>query len=160
MLTLYSDTRLKDIGPTLTLDELCAQAFGFFIAAYETTSSMLTYILYHVARSPEVQGRLHRELDQVLQEHSGEVRYESIMKMTYMTQVIKGKRSTSFDIKLYAFSRGRNCTNNAKMCKRQRTNRFFQKIRSLFLDKKFPVPKKRFQKKEKISIIVILKLSR
>lgn len=90
-LTFISDTKAKDKGPTLTLDELCAQAFGFYIAGYETTSSTLTYLLYHVARNPEVQKRLHQELDHILQDHPGEVRYESMMKMTYMTQVIKGK---------------------------------------------------------------------
>lgn len=47
----------------LSDEEILAQALIFVFAGYETTSSTLSYISYHLAIHPDVQKRLQDEID-------------------------------------------------------------------------------------------------
>ncbi|KAH9489197.1 hypothetical protein Btru_044469 [Bulinus truncatus] len=57
------------------------------LAAYETTSTALTSILYLLARHPDIQDKLIEEIDEVMQGQT-KPRYEDLSKLQYMTQVI------------------------------------------------------------------------
>lgn len=50
----------------LSKAELMAQSVGVMAAGYETTSVLLHFALYHIAMLPEVQGKLHEEVDAVV----------------------------------------------------------------------------------------------
>lgn len=76
---------------TMTLDEIAAQTFVFFAAGFETSSTTLTFCMYELAKNPEIQKRVHDEIDSVLKEHNGKITYDSITDMKYLEACIDGK---------------------------------------------------------------------
>lgn len=80
----------KSIGTNITMNEAAAQAFVFFLAGFETSSTTMTFCLFELATNPDIQDKLREEVKQVLKETSGKLTYEGIMKMSYMDKVIQG----------------------------------------------------------------------
>lgn len=87
--TEKSETPLDD-GTRLTMMQLAAQVFVFFIAGFETSSTTASFALYELALNPDIQTTLAEEIDKVLAEHDGKVTYDSLSDMTYLTKVIEG----------------------------------------------------------------------
>lgn len=83
------DTEIKG-NKTMTEGEIAAQTFVFFIAGYETSSTTLSFCMYELAKNPDVQQRVHDEIDEVLAEHDGKITYESISEMKYLDACIDG----------------------------------------------------------------------
>lgn len=75
---------------TMTLNEMAAQVFVFFLAGFETSSSTLSFCLYELAKNRDMQQRVHNEIDRVLAQHNGEITYESISEMKFLDQCIDG----------------------------------------------------------------------
>jgi cytochrome P450 family 6 len=73
------------------MDELAAQVFIFFIAGFETSSTTMSFCLYELALNPDIQRRVQDEIDNVLQEHDGEITYEAIQQMEYLGKTVAGK---------------------------------------------------------------------
>lgn len=84
--TIKDDEKQK----TLTFDQIAAQTFVFFLAGYESSSITLTCCLYELAKNPDVQKRVHDEIDDVLMKHNGTITYESISEMNYMQACLDG----------------------------------------------------------------------
>lgn len=78
-------------NPELTIDELAAQCFIFFLAGFETSSTAMAYALYELAFNQDIQERLRTEIEGVLQGHKGEFTYACMADMKYLDQVIYGK---------------------------------------------------------------------
>ncbi|MCF7990133.1 MAG: cytochrome P450 [Thiohalocapsa sp.] len=55
-----------ETGERMTDEEIRAEVITLYLAGYETTALSLTYTWYELARRPEIEARLHRELDEVL----------------------------------------------------------------------------------------------
>jgi cytochrome P450 len=77
----------------VTMDIIAAQAFVFFVAGYETSSTTMTFCLYELAVNPDIQDRVRAETDKVLEEHGGNITYESISEMEYLDKVVSGECS-------------------------------------------------------------------
>jgi len=75
-------------GKGLTMEEIAAQAFVFFIAGYETSSTTMTYCLFELALNQDVQDKVRQEVNAVLEKYDGKLTYDAIMEMKYMRQVI------------------------------------------------------------------------
>lgn len=87
------DTAIKadENQKSLTLEELAAQTFIFFSAGFETSSTTMAFLMYEISKNPDIQQRLHDEIDRVLAEHDGKVTFESISAMEYLNACINGE---------------------------------------------------------------------
>ncbi|XP_019531005.3 probable cytochrome P450 6d5 [Aedes albopictus] len=69
---------------TLSINQVAAQVFVFFIAGYETSSTLMSFCVLELARNPEIQAKVHREIDSILSHHGGALTYESLAEMKYL----------------------------------------------------------------------------
>jgi len=75
--------------PALTTGQITGQSIVFLLAGFETTSSTLSSLTYHLAKNPDVQETLVEEVDDVLEAHEGRLDHESITDMPYLEACIK-----------------------------------------------------------------------
>ncbi|EDV35648.1 uncharacterized protein Dana_GF12365 [Drosophila ananassae] len=75
-----------DLSHGLTIEQMAAQAFVFFVAGFETSSSTMGFCLYELALQPDIQDRVREEIQSVL--NGGEITYDALAQMTYLEQVI------------------------------------------------------------------------
>ncbi|KAI2546915.1 cytochrome P450 family 3 subfamily A member 4 [Homo sapiens] len=67
--------------------ELVAQSIIFIFAGYETTSSVLSFIMYELATHPDVQQKLQEEIDAVLPNKAPPT-YDTVLQMEYLDMVV------------------------------------------------------------------------
>ncbi|XP_059061356.1 cytochrome P450 6B5-like [Achroia grisella] len=68
-------------------DIITAQSFIFFGAGYETSATTMSFLLYLLAKNPHIQEKLLEEIDKTLENHDGELTYDTIKDMTYLNKV-------------------------------------------------------------------------
>lgn len=78
----------------LTDQVLASNAFVFFLAGFETTSSTMSFLLLELAANLDIQIAVREEIVHVLHKHNGEVTYESVKDLKYLDMVISGKPTT------------------------------------------------------------------
>ncbi|XP_030376490.1 probable cytochrome P450 6a14 [Scaptodrosophila lebanonensis] len=76
----------KESGGGLTFNQIAAQAFVFFLAGFETSSSTMGFALYLLAMHPETQKRAREEVQRVWAKY-GEFNYEAYKELKYIQQV-------------------------------------------------------------------------
>nr|AGI03845.1 cytochrome P450 6BQ9 [Tribolium castaneum] len=72
----------------ITINELAAQAFVFFLGGFETSSTTMSWALYELATNQDIQEKLRKEINDVLSRHNNKLSYDAMMEMTYMDKVI------------------------------------------------------------------------
>jgi len=72
----------------LTLDDIVSQAFSFFFAGFDTSSTLMCFVAHELAVNQDIQDRLREEVQQHLAEGNGKISYESLSKMSYLDMVI------------------------------------------------------------------------
>ncbi|XP_017081948.2 probable cytochrome P450 6a14 [Drosophila eugracilis] len=75
-----------DLSKGLTLEQMAAQSFVFFIAGFETSSSTMAFCLYELALNQDIQDQVREEIESVLE--GEEISYDTLAKMTYLEQVV------------------------------------------------------------------------
>ena len=70
--------KVKDIKLTDTL--LAAQAFVFFAAGFETSSTTISNALYELALNQDIQKKLREEIKEFDAKNSGDWKYETIKR--------------------------------------------------------------------------------
>ncbi|KAI4460036.1 cytochrome p450 [Holotrichia oblita] len=73
---------------TLTFDEMAAQAFMFFTAGFETSSTLISFALYELSQNEAVQNNLRDEINKVLNQNNGELTYDALFDTPYLDMVI------------------------------------------------------------------------
>lgn len=81
--------QLKKDDPDIDEGVITAQCFVFFIAGFDTSSSVLTHCLYELANNQELQRKLRKEIVDTKKKHGGELSYESYQEMALLDKVIK-----------------------------------------------------------------------
>ncbi|XP_075150999.1 cytochrome P450 6a8-like [Haematobia irritans] len=73
----------------LTLERIVAQAFLFFAAGYNTSSTALCEALYELAKNPKIQNKARQEVLEVIRHtESNSITFDSIKEMPYLRQII------------------------------------------------------------------------
>lgn len=70
----------------LTLNQISAQAFLFFIAGFETSSTVLTFLIYELALHQDIQDKARLEILNVL-DKAEEMQYDQISDLTYLNMI-------------------------------------------------------------------------
>nr|AZR39420.1 cytochrome P450 [Agasicles hygrophila] len=85
----HSINNVKGDVNTITIDEIVAQSFVFFVAGYETSATTMTWTLFELANNQECQEKVRDEFERVLHKFNGEISYESVTELKYMGQCIE-----------------------------------------------------------------------
>jgi cytochrome P450 len=83
MLLLAQD---EEDGQRLTDVQVRDEAMTLFLAGHETTANALSWTLYLLSKNPDVEARLHQELDEVLQSEVPTM--EHIPRLSYTAMVV------------------------------------------------------------------------
>jgi len=83
---------------------ITAQAFVFFVAGFETSSTTMSHALYELAINQQVQDKLREEIDQECASHGSNLTYENVKKMNYLDKVFKGMFKEKFKKTSYKIS--------------------------------------------------------
>ncbi|KAL6425011.1 hypothetical protein ACFW04_009369 [Cataglyphis niger] len=89
MIHLLMQARDKDSPSVhkMTLDDIVSQAFIFFLAGFDTSSTLMCFLAHELAVNRDIQDRVREEVQQHVDENN-EISYESLSKITYMDMVI------------------------------------------------------------------------
>ncbi|XP_069676321.1 cytochrome P450 9e2-like [Periplaneta americana] len=72
----------------LTNDDIAAQAFLFFLGGFDTTSTLLCFASLQLTVNPEIQEKVHKEIDSTLKACGGSITYEALHSMKYLDMVL------------------------------------------------------------------------
>ncbi|NP_001352506.1 cytochrome P450 6a2 [Musca domestica] len=88
LIELKNQVHEKEGEEQFTIEELAAQAFVFFVAGFDTSSTTMSYALYELAQNLGIQDKLRQEICEVLEKHQQNFSYECMKDMVYLDQVI------------------------------------------------------------------------
>uniref|UniRef100_A0A182KDV4 Cytochrome P450 n=1 Tax=Anopheles christyi TaxID=43041 RepID=A0A182KDV4_9DIPT len=71
----------------LTMDDIAAQAFVFFLAGFETSSTAMSFCLYELALNQELQDKARQNVTEVLKKYDT-ISYEAVHEMKYIEMCI------------------------------------------------------------------------
>ncbi|KAG8326343.1 probable cytochrome P450 6a14 isoform X2 [Homalodisca vitripennis] len=83
LIQLKRGAKFGDETIQITIEELAAQSYVFILGGFETTSSAMDFFLYEMAMNPEVQERVHAEVDAV-----DEITYDTLAGMEYLEMAL------------------------------------------------------------------------
>ncbi|XP_028049478.1 cytochrome P450 9e2 isoform X2 [Monomorium pharaonis] len=89
MLQLMMESRRKEGKPELTIDDMVAHAFIFFLGGFDGTSTLMCFAAHEIAVNQDIQEKLQKEIDEVLEKTNGQISYEAINSMEYLNAVIE-----------------------------------------------------------------------
>ncbi|CAH0553970.1 unnamed protein product [Brassicogethes aeneus] len=90
---LQSMMQLKDSTKDFDPEDMVAHAASFFGDGYETSSIVMSFLLYEIAKHPEVQDKLRQEINDTMDGNGGKLTYDVIMEMEYLDACLNGKIS-------------------------------------------------------------------
>jgi len=88
MLQLMLDAKNDTGGEKIDNDDIQAQSLVFLLAGYETSSTTLGFVCYHLVTDTHVQDKLRAEIDQMCSGDEVSPSYDVLHKMEYLDMVI------------------------------------------------------------------------
>ncbi|CAM1302716.1 CYP3A4 (predicted) [Pycnogonum litorale] len=88
---VVSDIKPKALSTStfkLSVNEILDNAFVFLLAGYETTSTALGFTVHLLVNHPEIQEKVQEEINDVIGTDNEELKYDDILKLKYLGQVI------------------------------------------------------------------------
>ncbi|XP_029165362.1 probable cytochrome P450 6a13 [Nylanderia fulva] len=78
----------------LVIDDklITTQAFIFFLAGFETSSTTMSFAMYELAANPKIQEKLYDEIQITYKKH-GCFSYDTTSEMNYLNYIVRGKFS-------------------------------------------------------------------
>lgn len=76
---------------SIDIEEMAAHSFLFFVGGFESSSSTMSFLMYELAKHPEIQQKVYEEIVEVLKKHDGKLTYEAAAAMTYLGQCLDGR---------------------------------------------------------------------
>ena len=70
------------------VDCIVAQAYVFYFAGFETSTSVMSFITYKITTNPSIQVKLRQEIAELLNELDGNVTYETVNKLKYLDVIV------------------------------------------------------------------------
>jgi len=74
---------------SLSYEEIAGNAFIFYIAGNETTSSIIAYTLFELTQNEDLMRRAKEDIKLTLGKHEGEITYESVQEMKFIDLCVK-----------------------------------------------------------------------
>ncbi|MFG2160706.1 cytochrome P450 [Streptomyces olivaceus] len=87
MLSLLLRTTDEETGEPLTGHQISSEILTLAVAGTETTASVLSWMLYELARNPEIEARVLEELDEVLGDRP--VAFDDLGRLPYLGRVVE-----------------------------------------------------------------------
>ncbi|GJQ81529.1 Cyp6a9 [Trypoxylus dichotomus] len=72
----------------LTMNEAAAQAFIFFLAGFETTSTLLGFAMFELAIHQDMQEKARKDVMKALEKFDGKVTHDAIVDLPYVEMII------------------------------------------------------------------------
>jgi cytochrome P450 len=86
LLSLLRSARDAESGATMTDAQVCDEVISLLMAGTETPGNTLAWTFYELAGHPEVERRLHAEIDAVVGD--GPVDFDAVAKLSYTARVL------------------------------------------------------------------------
>lgn len=86
MLSMLLRAQDEESGRPLTPHQICSEVLTLAVAGTETTASVLSWVLYELARNREIDERVQAELEDVLGERP--VTFDDLTRLPYLGRVI------------------------------------------------------------------------
>ncbi|NP_001104006.1 cytochrome P450 CYP6AE7 [Bombyx mori] len=67
---------------------LVSQCVAFFIAGFETSSTISRFTLYELAKNPDVQKRAQKEVDEYIKKHNNKLDYDCVKELPFVEACI------------------------------------------------------------------------
>lgn len=74
----------------LTIEQMAAQTFVFFLAGFETASSLMAFCLYELSCHQDIQEQLYSKIQEAVDANGGKISYQVLMEISFLDQVING----------------------------------------------------------------------
>nr|AAK32960.1 cytochrome P450 [Anopheles gambiae] len=84
---MEQDGTAGDLKDRITIEDVAAQAFVFFLAGFETSSTAMSFCLYELALNQELQDKARQNITDVMKQHSS-ITYEAVHEMKYIEMCI------------------------------------------------------------------------
>ncbi|XP_051157193.1 cytochrome P450 9e2-like [Leptopilina boulardi] len=88
MIHLLMEAKEKEDGINLSVDDIVAQSFIFFLAGFETSSTLMSFLTHELVMNPEIQEKLRNEVDMIIERDNSKITYETLSKMKYLDMVV------------------------------------------------------------------------
>ncbi|XP_034946151.1 cytochrome P450 9e2-like [Chelonus insularis] len=88
MIHLLMQAKNNEAGVDISIDDIIAQAFIFFLAGFETSSTYMCFLFHLLACHQDIQERLRIEINLAILKNDGKISYDILSEIKYMDMVM------------------------------------------------------------------------